>query len=358
MVGVGSFLCHGKTFEEAKKNVAAIHSRNFTPAQCNYLTTTQELLAIINAVRSFEHKLLGVKFIIVTDYMALRTLITQTFRNQRRIRWLETITMFDFDIQHIQSSENILADALSRIYDGVKEEELTRDDYLQEEQKYLNTDVFLPKDTSPHMPYFASNHNYNPYIKIPLAPSPEPPVPNLVIPELHRQNATLQQTSMKELPNHVPTQTSQPLPSANANLFASTRLPFGDGYTAAPIFWEDCNPTSQCEAHLANHIDSYAHRLDGLPKRTFSACTDGPSSTATQRTTPKRLPQDALPRWRHPNFPLAPTTTPVQAGYEAHVMDNAVGGADYVCRLLWEYIQTGSTRRLPPEVEVQSTNPP
>ena len=94
--------------------------------------------------------------------MALRTLMTQTVRNQRRIRWLETITMFDFDIQHIQGSENILADALSRIYNGVKEEDLTREDYLQEEQKYLNTDVFLPKDTSPHMPYFSSNHNYNP----------------------------------------------------------------------------------------------------------------------------------------------------------------------------------------------------
>ena len=65
--------------------------------------------------------------------MALRTLITQTVRNQWLIRWLETITMFDFVIQHIQGLENILADALSRIYDGIKEEELTRKDYLQEE---------------------------------------------------------------------------------------------------------------------------------------------------------------------------------------------------------------------------------
>ena len=31
-VGIESFLCHGKTFEEAKKNVAAIQSRKFTPA--------------------------------------------------------------------------------------------------------------------------------------------------------------------------------------------------------------------------------------------------------------------------------------------------------------------------------------
>ena len=129
---------------------------------------------------------------------------------------------------------------------------------------------------------------------------------------------------MNELPNHVPTQTSQPSPSTNANLCGSTGLPFGDECTASLIFWEDCNATGRCEAHLANHIDSYTHRLDGLPKQTFSAHPNGPSSTATQRTTPERLPQDALPLWRNSNFPLAPTTTPVQATYEAHVIDNAV----------------------------------
>ena len=76
-------MCHGKTFEVAKKNVAVIPSRKFTPAQCNYSTTDQELLAIIDALRTFENKLLGVKFTIVTDHMALRTLMTQTVRNQR-----------------------------------------------------------------------------------------------------------------------------------------------------------------------------------------------------------------------------------------------------------------------------------
>ena len=96
--------------------------------------------------------------------------------------------MSDFDTQHIQGSENILADALSRIYDGVKEEDLTRKDNLQEEQKYLNTDVFLPKDSSPPMPYFSSNH-YNPYLTIHLTLSPEP---EPVIPILYRQNASLQ----------------------------------------------------------------------------------------------------------------------------------------------------------------------
>ena len=77
-VGVETFLCHGESFEKAKQNISAIHSRKFTPAHCNYSTTDQELLAIIDALRTFEHKLLGVKFTIITDHMALRTLMTQT----------------------------------------------------------------------------------------------------------------------------------------------------------------------------------------------------------------------------------------------------------------------------------------
>ena len=61
--------------------------------------------------------------------MVLHTLMTQTVRNQQQIRWLETITIFDFDIQQIQDPENILADTPSWIYNEVKEEELTREDY-------------------------------------------------------------------------------------------------------------------------------------------------------------------------------------------------------------------------------------
>ena len=49
-VGVGSFLYHGKSYEEAKKNVAVIYSRKFTAPQYNYSTTEQELLTIIDAL--------------------------------------------------------------------------------------------------------------------------------------------------------------------------------------------------------------------------------------------------------------------------------------------------------------------
>src|SRR5258706_14529022 len=123
-VGVGAFLCHGNAFEDARKNIATIHSRKFTPAQCNYTTTDQELLAIVDALKSFEHKLLGIKFTIATDHMALQTIMTRTVPKQRQIRWLDTIRMFDFNIVHISGEENILADTLSRIYEGNEDDTL------------------------------------------------------------------------------------------------------------------------------------------------------------------------------------------------------------------------------------------
>ena len=187
-VGVGSFLYHAESFEKAKQNIAAIHSRKVTPAQCNYSTTDQEMLAIIDALRTFEHKLHGVKFTIITDHMVLRTLITQTVKNQQRIRWLEDMTMFDFDIQHIQGEENILADALSRIYDGMDADEIVDQDYLKEEENYINMDTFLPVDP-PSTQYMPCNiYKHNSFAIATLNRHTTPPV----IPTPPRENVHLQ----------------------------------------------------------------------------------------------------------------------------------------------------------------------
>src|SRR5258705_7711302 len=138
-VGVGSFICHGKNYTAAKSKVAAMHSRKFTPAQCNYTTTDQELLAIVDALKTFEHRLLGVKFTIVTDHMALRTLLNRKLTNQRQIRWVETINMFDFEIEHIAGTDNVLADTLSRIYEDVPEEEVEKTDFVSSVERDWNS---------------------------------------------------------------------------------------------------------------------------------------------------------------------------------------------------------------------------
>ena len=68
--------------------------------------------------------------------------------------------MLDFDIHHITGEEKILADALSRIYEGMGADETTDQDYLREEENYINTDTFLPDDSpsSQRIPCFLSQH--------------------------------------------------------------------------------------------------------------------------------------------------------------------------------------------------------
>ena len=48
----------------------------------------------------------------------------------------------------------------------------------------------------------------------------------------------------------------------------------------------------------------------------------------------------------------------VQNAYQPHVATNAANGADYAWRLLWQYIQTGRLKRIPPGIEVQPSRPP
>ena len=181
-------------------------------------------------MRTFEHKLHRVKFTIITDHMALCTLMTQIVRNQRRIRWLEDMTMFDFDIQHIQGEENILADALSRIYDGMDADEIVDQDYLKEEENYINTNSFLPNDppSTQYMPFNISNHNS---FAIPTLNTHTTP---LVIPTPRRENTNLQdledhpmcQENGRQSPQAETANTTQ---QNRTNCCGFTELPFGSG---------------------------------------------------------------------------------------------------------------------------------
>ena len=179
----------------------------------------------------------------------------------------------------------------------------------------------------------------------------------LVIPTPHRENANLQ-----NLENHPMCQedgqqspepsSGNPIQQHGTNHCGFTELPFGTGCTAAPPFWEDCNATERCEAHLANHIDSYTHRLDGLPKRTLSEHPNNLSSTSTLATQTQR---DAP--WREPNFPLALTVPQIwhpgkptwQPGFQPQQ------AADYARQLLFQYIQNGTISRTTPEIQVHSS---
>ena len=115
----------------------------------------------------------------MTDHKALEQLMTKEIHKARDSRWLEMTQMFSFEIEHMAGKDNVLADALSRIYKDPKEAEqgelLTQDD---PDSDYKNPSVAPPVS-------FATNS----YIPL-TAPQPVRTISSSFIPPtLSRQNA-------------------------------------------------------------------------------------------------------------------------------------------------------------------------
>src|SRR5436305_933865 len=112
-VGIGAWIGQGPTFYKARP--ASFYSRKLNSAEHNYPTHDLELLAIVAALRAFEHHLLGTKFTIITDHQSLQYFLSQRNLSPRQSRWQLELSKFDFDIQYIEGKKNLIADALSRL---------------------------------------------------------------------------------------------------------------------------------------------------------------------------------------------------------------------------------------------------
>ena len=113
--GVGGVIAQGPDWKTAK--VAAFYSAKLSAAQQNYPVHEQELLAGVETMLRHRDVLQGVHFIWVTDHESLKYLLTQKSLSGRQVRWLEKLSEFDFEIHHIPGTENLLPDALSRLYE-------------------------------------------------------------------------------------------------------------------------------------------------------------------------------------------------------------------------------------------------
>ena len=92
-------------------------SRKMTPAETRYSTFDRELLAVYLAIKHFRHFLEGRPFHVLTDHKPLTfALNTRSDRySPRQARQLDYISQFTSTIRHVQGTENVVADALSRI---------------------------------------------------------------------------------------------------------------------------------------------------------------------------------------------------------------------------------------------------
>uniref|UniRef100_A0A2N9HL73 Chromo domain-containing protein n=1 Tax=Fagus sylvatica TaxID=28930 RepID=A0A2N9HL73_FAGSY len=99
----------------------AFHSQAFHGKNLSLSTYEKEMLALVIAVKKWQHYLLGRKFVVKTDQKSLQYLLSQKINTEAQQRWLYKLMGFDFSIEYKQGKENKVADALSRMHEESKE---------------------------------------------------------------------------------------------------------------------------------------------------------------------------------------------------------------------------------------------
>ncbi len=91
----------------------AFESRKLIPAEVNYSTTEQELLAVVHALGTWRCYLEGVEFTVITDHCPLTFFATQPNLSRRQARWMELLQRYKFRWQYRPGRLNV-ANPLSR----------------------------------------------------------------------------------------------------------------------------------------------------------------------------------------------------------------------------------------------------
>ena len=103
----------GAVIMQERKPIA-FYSRKLNSAQRNYTTGEREMLSIVECLRAYRNILLGHEIIIYTDHMNLVN--DRTRHESSRIqRWVWLIEEFGPKFKYLPGSENVVADALSRL---------------------------------------------------------------------------------------------------------------------------------------------------------------------------------------------------------------------------------------------------
>jgi len=106
LVGVGGVLLQDE-------RPVAFESRKLSPAELNYTTGEQELLAVVHCLTVWRCYLEGPQFTVITDHCPNTYLQTQPNLSRRQARWLEFLQRFNMKWIYRAGRTNV-ADPLSR----------------------------------------------------------------------------------------------------------------------------------------------------------------------------------------------------------------------------------------------------
>jgi hypothetical protein len=96
------------------EHVIGYESRKIKEHERNYATCDLELVSIVHALNMWSHYLMGKRFELRAYQSGLKYLFEEPTLNARKMRWLEFLSEYNFDIKYIKGKENKVIDALSR----------------------------------------------------------------------------------------------------------------------------------------------------------------------------------------------------------------------------------------------------
>lgn len=105
----------GAILSNQDRKPVSFASRTLNKAEKRYPTIEKELLAIVWAVKHFRPYLYGRTFTILTDHKPLIYLFNMRDPSSRLMKFRLMLEDYDYNIEYVKGSENIAADALSRI---------------------------------------------------------------------------------------------------------------------------------------------------------------------------------------------------------------------------------------------------
>lgn len=103
-------------------------SKAFNSRNIGFSVYEKEFLALVMAVTKWRHYLVGNYFIIRTDHQELKYLLEQQLHTSLQYKWLSKLLGLDYEIQYKKGSENLVADALSRV--KIDEDQGSNEHYL------------------------------------------------------------------------------------------------------------------------------------------------------------------------------------------------------------------------------------
>ena len=112
-VGMGAVLLQKD--DNNDERIIEYASKAFSDTQKRYSTIEKEATAIMWSIQNWHYYLIGKKFILETDHKPLIWLQSKRNLTNKLGRMALKLQEYDFTIDHIDGSNNVIADALSRI---------------------------------------------------------------------------------------------------------------------------------------------------------------------------------------------------------------------------------------------------